>query len=162
MLWIELNQSESTETPLSESVFLISLQLFITNQVPAVNVLHFPRLPPFGGRWAVTSLSSTAAEKVISVEFSARERLKRGGKEREREESVFAINNSREQSADKIDDPFPESNKRSTARESRLMGPDRLVILLINATDMSAVAAVQPEVDPPRHRGSTINPKPLK
>lgn len=72
---------------------------------------------------------------------------------------MFAINNSREQSAGKIDDPFPESNKRSTARESLLMGPDRLVILLINATDMSDGSGGAPEVDPPRDRESSIKPE---
>lgn len=54
---------------------------------------------------------------------------------------MFAINSSREQHGSKIDDTLPESNKRTPVHEGPLMGLDRVVILLINSSDMSAAVA---------------------
>lgn len=54
---------------------------------------------------------------------------------------VFAINSSREQHGSKIDDTLPKSNKRTPVHEGPLMELDRVVILLINSSDMSAVEA---------------------
>lgn len=67
---------------------------------------------------------------------------------------MSSISSSRESAAGKIDDALPESSKRSPARVSLLMGPDRLVIRLINATEMSAAAAGA-RSDPSRRQGET-------
>lgn len=62
---------------------------------------------------------------------------------------MFAINSSRELHGSKIDDTLPESNKRTPVHEGPLMGLDRVVILLINSSDVSvAVAAGTPPRSP--------------
>lgn len=54
---------------------------------------------------------------------------------------MFAISSSRESHGSKIDDTLPESNKRTPENEGPLMGFDRVVMLLINSSDMSAAVA---------------------
>lgn len=63
---------------------------------------------------------------------------------------MFAINSSRERLGSKIDDTLPGSNKGTPVNEGPLMGCDRLVMLLINSSDMSAALAAG--TDHPRAR----------
>lgn len=71
---------------------------------------------------------------------------------------VFAISSSREQHGSKIDDPLPESNKRTPENEGPLMGFDRLVMLLINSSDMSAAeaAGTAPPTTYWHHRATSV------
>lgn len=62
---------------------------------------------------------------------------------------MFAINSSRESLGSKIDDTLPESNKGTPVNEGPLMGFDRLVMLLINSSDMSAAVAAGTHRRPP-------------
>lgn len=116
---------------------------FITERAGPVSVFSF-HAPIYPALVSKRPAPSPVREKaLLGVEESSylpslwASRRERPGRKKQGR-IVFAINSSRESHGSKIDDTLPESNKRSPVHEGPLMGLDRVVILLINSSDMSA------------------------